>query len=129
VGLSARTSAAGVAFLDEVLRRRGGRAVGVPMPPRVLHLKSVCSPLGDDRVLVAEGLLPAGLFGASAVVELVPELAGANAVAWNGGGVVAADAPRTQEAVTRAGWKVVPVDTSELRKADGALTCLSVIFG
>jgi N-dimethylarginine dimethylaminohydrolase len=42
--------------------------------------------------------------------------------------LVAAEGVRTQALVAAAGFRVVAVDTSELRKADGALTCLSVIL-
>ena len=129
VGLSARTNENALSYLREVLGPRGYAVVAVSMPPGVLHLKTVCSPLGDDLVLVAEGTLPAGTFGSSRVLS-VPreEAAAANAVAFGRAALVAADGARTAALLMREGFRVVPVDTSELRKADGALTCLSVIL-
>ena len=129
VGRSARTNENGLSCLSDALGPRGYTVVPVPMPPGVLHLKTVCSQLGDDVVLVAEGTLPAGTFGQARVVW-VPreEMAAANAVAFGQGALVAAEGARTAELVAREGFRVVPVDTSELRKADGALTCLSVIL-
>jgi dimethylargininase len=128
VGRSSRSNEAGIACLRDAFGPAGFTVVAVRMPPGVLHLKTVCSPLGDDVVLVAEGTLPAATFGAVRVVS-VPreEAAAANVVAFGRTALVAADGVRTAELVAEQGFRVVPVDTSELRKADGALSCLSVI--
>jgi dimethylargininase len=128
VGRSARTNENGLAYLRAVFGPRGYGVVAVPMPPGALHLKSVCSPLGEDLVLVAEGTLPAGTFGDARVLT-VPreESAAANAVAFDRAALVAMDGVRTAALLARESFHVIPVDTSELRKADGALTCLSVI--
>jgi len=40
----------------------------------------------------------------------------------------AADFPRTGERLSDAGFRTLPVDASELAKAEGALTCCSLIF-
>jgi dimethylargininase len=40
----------------------------------------------------------------------------------------AAAFPRTGERISAAGFDVQPVDASELAKAEGALTCCSLIF-
>ncbi len=128
VGLSARTNAAGAARLAEVFGPRRLRVRTVQRPPGALHLKSVCSPLGDDCVLVAAGTLPASAFPGARVVEVpADEARAANAVACAGGAIVAAGCPETRALVEAAGLRVVPVDTSELAKADGALTCLSIL--
>lgn len=123
VGRSARTNAEGVALL-----RRLARVVEVAMPAMVLHLKCVCSPLGDGRVLLAEGAIDPAVFQGAGVV-LVParEAYAANAVAIGRSVVVAAGHPRTAAALTRCGFDVLPVETSEARKADGSLTCQSIL--
>lgn len=128
IGRSARTNAAGVARAAEVFGPRGLEVVAVELPPDVLHLKCVCAPLGDDRVLVARGALPAGTFGGAAVIEAPAEEGyAANAVAIGDAVVMSEGFPRTQEALARAGFAVQAVPTTEVRKADGALTCLSIL--
>ncbi len=130
VGMSERSNSAGVAYLRDVFGPRGYSVVPVAMPPGVLHLKTVCSPLSDDLVLVAEGTLPAGTFGpAHTLVVPRSEAPAANAVAFGRAALVASDGPLTAALVAASGFRVVPVDTSKLRKADGALTCLSVLVG
>jgi dimethylargininase len=128
-GLSARTNAAGVARLAEVFGPRGIDVRAVAMPPGALHLKSVCSSLGDDVVLVAAGTLPAGTFPGARVLPVpAAEAHAANAVACAGAAIMAPGCPRTRDLVEAAGFRAVPVDTSELAKADGALTCLSILI-
>jgi dimethylargininase len=128
IGRSARTNAAGIAGVEVLLAPRGFRIVAVDLPPDVLHLKCVCSPLGDDRVLLAEGTLPAGLFDAEIVWIPAEERYAANAVAVGDHVIAAAEYPRTRAALEAAGFRVHPVPTSEVRKADGSLTCQSILF-
>lgn len=51
-----------------------------------------------------------------------------NAVAAGDHVLAAADSPRTHAALRAAGYRVIPVATPEMRKADGALTCLSIVL-
>ncbi len=128
VGRSERTNASGVARLREAFEPHGVSVVAVAMPPGVLHLKTVCSGLGDDAVLVAEDTLPDGTFGGVRVIRVpAAEAHAANVVVHGRAALVAADAPATAALVEAGGFRVVLVDTSELRKADGALTCLSIL--
>ena len=100
------------------------------MEAGVLHLKCVCSPLADDLVLVAEGTIDPAVFTPARVIVVPREEAyAANAVAWNGRALLAAGHPRTRTLVEAAGFAVTELDNSELRKADSALTCLSVLVG
>jgi N-dimethylarginine dimethylaminohydrolase len=41
--------------------------------------------------------------------------------------MAAGDSPRTADALRRRGFAVVDLDISEIRKADAALTCMSLI--
>jgi dimethylargininase len=125
VGRSARTNAEGVAMLEAV----HGRVVVVDMPRGVLHLKCVCSRLSDERVLLAEGSLPRETFRGFDVVSIpAAETYAANVVALGSAVIVAAGHPRTSEALTRAGYEIIEVPTSQVRKADGSLTCQSIVF-
>jgi dimethylargininase len=128
VGRSQRTNAAGIARLAEVFAA-GSRAKIVPidMPPGVLHLKCVCSRLDDERILLADGSIDAALFDAEVVRVPADETYAANAVAIGTHVIVADGFPRTHEALVRAGFTLHPVPTSEVRKADGSLTCQSLI--
>ena len=125
VGRSARTNAAGIARLAVL----GLRVIGVALPPGVLHLKCVCSPLGDGRLLLAEHSIPAATFDASIVWVPAAETYAANAVAIGDHVIVADGYPRTRDALVAAGFTVHAVPVSEVRKADGSLTCQSIVVG
>ena len=130
VGRSARTNEDGIAALRAAVAPRGYEVRAVPMEEGVLHLKCVCSPLADDLVLVAEGTIdPAAFAPARVIVVPRDEAYAANAVAWNGRALLPAGHPRTKRLVEAAGFTVTELDNSELRKADSALTCLSVLVG
>ena len=130
VGRSARSNQAGIQRLADVFMPRGLRVVAVALPAGVLHLKCVCSSLGDGRVLVAEGVLPAGTFEDLALVEVPREEAyAANCVAVGGRALMAAGFPGARAAVEAAGLEVRTLEVSETRKADGALTCMSLLLG
>jgi dimethylargininase len=127
VGRSARTNALGIARLADVFPRL--RVVAIELPPHVLHLKCVCSPLDDERMLLADESLPASVFRAEIVRVPAGETYAANAVAIGSHAIVADGFPRTRDAIAAAGFIVHPVPTSEVRKADGSLTCQSLVFG
>jgi len=125
VGRSARTNAAGIARLAEVF----GKVVAIDMPPHVLHLKCVCSPLDDERILLADESIPASCFDAAIVRVPAGETYAANAVAIGRQVIVADGFPWTRDAIENAGFTPHLVPTSEVRKADGSLTCQSLIVG
>jgi dimethylargininase len=122
IGRSERTNAAGIARAREVF----GEVVEVPVQG-ALHLKSVCSEVGGRVFLWSEAPIHRGVFDAEVV--LVPDVEAANVVGVEDHLLMAAGFPRSQEILERAGFTVHTVDNSEIRRADGALTCLSLRLG
>lgn len=128
VGRTPRTNARGAARVAEAFGPLGYRVVEVPVHD-VLHLKCVCSPLDDQRVLVAKGALDPEVFAGFHVLEIpAHESYAANVLSVNGHVVMADGFPETRRIVERAGFTVIALDVSELRKADGSLTCCSIPF-
>ncbi len=127
VGRSARTNAAGIAQLAAIFEPRGLRVIALDLPPHVLHLKCVCSPLGPEDILLADDTIAPAMFAARIVRIPAIETYAANAVAVGSHVVIADGFPRTLDAVVAAGMTPHPVPTSEVRKADGSLTCQSLL--
>ena len=128
VGLSTRTDAAGVASLRHVSRRP---VWGVPVSG-ALHLKTVLSWLGDDRLLAdprALDLDAEGLDGLQVLDADPDEPAGPNVLKVGDRLVVSEAAPRTAERLDAVGYPLHPVDISEFHKAEAGLTCLSLLIG
>lgn len=128
VGQSGRTNAAGLEHVRGLFGALGCRVVAVAVPG-VLHLKCVCSRLDEQTVLLAEGTVPRETFGSLRVVSApAGEAYAANCVAVGRKVLVSAGHPGTERALRAAGFVTIPLDTGELRKADGALTCCSILF-
>jgi dimethylargininase len=87
----------------------------------------VCSPLDDETILLADESIAASMFVSRVIRVPAAETYAANAVAIGEHVIVADGFPRTREAIAEAGFTPHPVPTSEVRKADGSLTCQSLI--
>jgi len=128
VGQSARTNAAGIAKVRAVFEPLGFEIDEVPLN-NVLHLKCVCSPLGDNCILLAHGSLPRHTFRGVEVVEIPEdETYAANCVRVHDTVLVSRGFPNAATALKAAGFTVLPLEMSEIKKADGSLTCLSILL-
>jgi dimethylargininase len=129
VGRTARTDAAGIAALGRALAQVGVAVTPVDLGQGVLHLKCVCSSPAPGAVVVAAGALDAGVFEGLQRIEVpADEAYAANTVGIGGRVLVAAGYPGAAAALRRAGLEPVPLEVSEIRKGDGSLTCLSLVW-
>lgn len=128
IGQSKRTNAQGLARVREVFGSLGFEVVSVPVAGS-LHLKCFCSKVDEDTVLLADRTVSPEIFHGLRVV-LVPheEAYAANCVAVGGTALISQGFPETERALHAAGLRTVALDNSEIRKADGSLTCSSVLF-
>ena len=127
VGLSTRTNAAAVEQFRTILAPHGYSVT--PAAVRgCLHLKSAVTALSDDMVLVNPEWIDPGIFDGMAVVEADPsEPAAANALRLDDRIVFPASFPRTASRIEALGFKLALVDATEAAKAEGAVTCCSLI--
>ena len=128
VGESPRTNARGIDDLREIVRPFGYSVTAVPVTG-CLHLKTACSALPDGRFLVNADWIDASPLPASRLLPVPNGEPWAGDVLVIGGRIIVSDAfPRTAELLARSGWEVVPVSVSEFAKAEGGVTCLSLVF-
>ena len=129
VGISARSNAAGRAQLGELLAPYGYTVEGVATRD-CLHLKSAITQVADDVVLInPTWLADAGVFADYTWIEIDPsEEHAANAVRVGDALLYPESFPKTLERLRAAGFAVATVDVSELQKAEGAVTCCSLLF-
>lgn len=125
VGHSRRTNRAGIAALAEIAHRHGYRVRPVPVRG-CLHLKSACAALPDGRLLANPAALDREALADFALVP-APEAEAANALVVGETLLLAAGFPRTEALVRSLGFDVRTIDLSEFAKAEGAVTCLSLI--
>lgn len=129
VGISARSNAAGREQLRELLAPHGYSVEGVATRD-CLHLKSAVTQVAEDTLLVnPKWLADAAPFAGYRRIEVDPaEEHAANAVRIGDALVYPDCFPRTLERLRAAGIAVTTVDVSELQKAEGAVTCCSVLL-
>jgi dimethylargininase len=128
VGLSARTN---VPALEQLRNLLGGRGYAVREVPvhGCLHLKTAVTCVGDGRLLINREWVPAEAFRGWELIDVDPaEPFAANALRI-GDRVIYPDAfPRTRARLEAHGIPVVPVPADELAKAEGGVTCCSLVF-
>ena len=96
---------------------------------KVLHLKTGVNYLENNNMLVSGEFIDKPDF-AKYNKYIIPESESyaANCIWMNGTVLVPAGYPETEKLVRSMGYDVILVDTSEFRKIDGGLSCLSLRF-
>ncbi|MBT8401768.1 MAG: dimethylargininase [Rhodothermia bacterium] len=127
VGLSSRTNPVGAEMLERIVDPYGYEVTHIEIV-KCLHLKSAVTALDDRTLLVNPALIEPSAFGELKVVESDPsEAEAANVLAINDVLICAAQFPRTQARLEQLGRRVISVDLSEITKAEGAVTCCSIL--
>lgn len=127
-GRSARTNAEGIRQFIEILERFGLNGSEVALE-EVLHLKTGVNYIENNNLLVTGEFIDKPEFQQFHKIIIPEEEAyAANCIWMNGTVIVPAGYPQVKAAVERAGYPVLTVDTSEFRKVDGGLSCLSLRF-
>jgi dimethylargininase len=128
VGLSARTTADGVASLATLVSPHGYQVRGIALGA-ALHLKTAVTALADDLLLYNPAWIDAASFAGFRALAIDPtEPFAANILRLPDRIFSQAMHPRTTAIVERAGFAVEVVDLSELAKAEAGLTCSSLII-
>jgi dimethylargininase len=128
VGLSARSNAAGIEQLCELLDAHGYDVESVSTRG-CLHLKSAVTALAEDTLLLQPAWVDRERFAGLRVIEVDPaEPHAANVLRIGHTLLMPASFPRTRQRLLDAGFEVTAVDVSELQKAEGAVTCCSLVF-
>lgn len=128
VGRSARTNEAGIEQLRSALAEHGYTLQAVPVHG-CLHLKSAVTSVGDGRLLINRAWVPAEAFAGWELIDVDPaEPYAANALRIGGRIIYPPDFPRTRARLEAHGVEIVAVAADELAKAEGAVTCCSLVF-
>lgn len=130
-GLSTRTNEEGVRQLAEILEPWGYDVRGVAID-RALHLKSAVTLVrgGDDPLLLVNpAWIAPSTVAAFEYVETDPsEPAAANALLIDDTVVMPEAFARTRKRLADRGLSIRTVPASELAKAEGGVTCCSLVF-
>ena len=127
-GLSQRTNCEGVAQLRDVLRAFDYEVQPVEVRG-CLHLKSACSYVGNDTLLINRSWIDAERLREFQSLDVPDEEpAAGNALLINGVVIIPASFPKTRALIEERGLRVRTTDLSELQKAEAGVTCTSLIL-
>ncbi len=128
IGLSARTNKEGIDQFAAFFAQYGYKTIAVPLE-KVLHLKTGVNYLENNKMLVSGEFIDDPAF-AEYEKLIVPEAEayGANCIWMNGTVIIPMGYPTVKAQIEKAGYPIIEVDTSEFRKIDGGLSCLSLRF-
>jgi dimethylargininase len=128
VGLSRRSNQEGIDQLADFLRPYEYDVRATPFDG-ALHLKTACTYIGNRTLLANPRWIDTSLFDDVEVVEVAPgEEEAGNALLLHDTVVMPSNFPRTRAALEERGFRVVPVDVSELQKAEAGVTCCSILL-
>jgi dimethylargininase len=128
IGLSTRSNQDAVDQINTLLGEYGYMATGVQMHD-CLHLKTAATRVDDSTLLINRKWVDAHHFKDYTWIEIdESEAFAANCLPVNGQIIYPTSFPKTREKLEAAGHKTLPVAVDELAKAEGAVTCCSLII-
>jgi dimethylargininase len=128
VGDTARTNRAGIDQLAAALAPHGYQVCAVAVHG-CLHLKSAATLVAPDTVLCNPRWVDPATFAGVRVVDVADGEAGAaNGLLVGERLIYPSNFPRTATRLAAQGLTLLLLNVSELQKAEGAVTCCSVVF-
>ncbi len=128
VGISSRTNPQAVDQLANFLAAWEYQVIPVPVTG-CLHLKSAVTRVGETSLLINRNWVNREYFPGWQLVDVHPDEPGAANALILGESVIYPSAfPLTRDRMTAAGIQVTALDVSEILKAEGGVTCCSLIF-
>jgi dimethylargininase len=127
-GLSTRSNQSGIEQLRSIVADYGFSVKSVETT-KCLHLKSAVSKVAPGTLLINPDWISKSAFADYELINVDKDEAhAANALLVGRSLIYSSSYPRTREKLLASGIVVVPVDVSEVQKAEGAVTCCSLVF-
>lgn len=128
IGISARTNEEGARQLSHILQQYGYSCATIVVSGG-LHLKSDVSYLGRNTLLLTEALAELKIFGDFEKILVDNEEAyAANSLLINNSILTPKGFPRTKSKLIDAQFDIIELETSEMQKMDGGLSCMSLRY-
>lgn len=128
VGISTRSNDEAIRQLQGVLGGYGYTVTGIPLRD-CLHLKSAVTRVDDSTLLINKNWLDIAFFTDYNLITVDPsEPHAANCLPVGDSIIFPTAFPKTRSRLEERGYQILPVDVDELAKAEGAVTCCSLIL-
>ncbi|MBI5842893.1 MAG: dimethylargininase [Chloroflexi bacterium] len=128
IGLSTRTNADAIRQIQDLLDNYGYMVSAIELHD-CLHLKTAVTRVDENTLLINKNWVEASHFKGFGLIEVDPtESFAANCLPIGNSIVYPTVFPKTQEKLEKTGCRVATVNVAELAKAEGAVTCCSLII-
>ena len=128
VGLSTRSNSAAIEQLQKLLDVYDYKVIGAEMTD-CLHLKTAVTKVDDKTLLINKNWVSPAYFTGYELIEVDPsEPFAANCLPVNDSIIFPTAFPKTRAKLEARGYKLLTVAVDELAKAEGAVTCCSLII-
>lgn len=128
IGLSSRSNSYAIEQLNRALNQYGYQAHGIEVK-NCLHLKSAVTKVDEETLLINPNWVDKSHFSNFNLIEVhASEPYGANCLPIGGSIIYPYAFPKTQSKLEAKGFKIKNVNVDELAKAEGAVTCCSLII-
>ena len=128
IGISTRSNDSAVRQLQELLAKYGYTVTAVEMHD-CLHLKTALTKVDDKTLLINPNWVDTSHFKGFDWIEVDPsEPFAANCLPVGDGIIFPIAFPKTKQKLEQKGYKIQAVNVAELAKAEGAVTCCSLVL-
>jgi dimethylargininase len=128
IGISTRSNDAAVRQIQELLAKYGYTVTAVEMHD-CLHLKTALTKVDDKTLLINPNWVDTSHFKGFDWIEVDPsEPFAANCLPVGDGIIFPTAFPKTKQRLEQKGYKIQAVNVAELAKAEGAVTCCSLVL-
>jgi dimethylargininase len=128
IGISRRTNAEAIRQVRDAVRPHGYEVIGVPVTG-CLHLKTAATLVAPNTLLGNRALVDHSVIRGMEWIDVDPrEPFAGNGLLVGETVVYPANFPYTRERLAQRGIKIATLDISETIKAEGAVTCCSILM-
>ncbi|HEY5730053.1 MAG TPA: arginine deiminase family protein [Anaerolineales bacterium] len=128
IGLSTRSNRHAIDQLNNLLNEYGYSVTGVQLH-NCLHLKSAVTRVDESTLLINKNWVDANHFSGYTLIEVdTSEPYAANCLPVGDVIIYPTSFPKTCAKLEERGYKIVSVEVDELAKAEGAVTCCSLVL-
>ncbi len=130
VGLSLRTNEEGIKQFSDFAKPLGYKVIPIDVKSKgIMHLKCVATYAGDNLVLAREDIASISEFKKYDVLSIPKKEENfVNAVSLNDRIIIAKGSNYVVSQLRKRNLNIEELDISEIRKFDGSLTCISILF-
>lgn len=128
IGVSDRTNLEGISQYKKLFSKEGLPEVIPVLVEKCLHLMTGVTYIGKNTVVLSKLVDESYFKGFKKIYVLDKEEYATNCLSINDYVIMPKGYPKVKKQIQKNGFQVIEIDISEFKKADGGVTCLSLLW-